>query len=426
MTFSPDAESPIHGLLKPQKSESRRRRYFLWTGLALLFLSATAGWLLLGPRSRSSVEYKTLKTRKGNLTVTVTATGELKPVKQVDVGIEVSGTIKSVDVDYNDRVVSGQVLATLDTAKLKAQVLQSEAALASSEAALLQARAGVFEADANLGRFRHARELSKGEAPSLYEMDAAEAALKRAQAQEASAKAQIAQSRAALDAFRSDLDKGVIRAPISGIILTRSVEPGQTVAASLQTPVLFTLAEDLAVMELHVGVDEADVGDVREGQRATFTVDAYPDRFFPAKITQVRYASETENNVVTYETLMSVDNKDLLLRPGMTATADITVKEVAGALLLPNAALRFTPPAAEKKAMPSRGIVGSLFPRPSRQNEEPPAPKGNANQVWIVEKGVLKPIQVTIGATDGTWTEVVSGEITPGMSLVVDQAKAQK
>jgi HlyD family secretion protein len=425
MTFSSDADGPIHELLKPQKSESRRKRYFLWIGLAVLVLAASVGWMLLDSRSRSSVEYKTMKTRKGSLTVTVTATGELKPVNQVDVGIEVSGTIKSVEVDYNDRVVSGQVLATLDTAKLRAQVLQSEAALTSSEAALLQARAGVFEADANLMRFRHARELSKGKAPSLYEMDSAEAALKRALAQEASAKAQIAQSRAALDAYRSDLDKGVIRAPISGIILTRSVEPGQTVAASLQTPVLFTLAEDLTVMELHVGVDEADVGDVREGQMATFTVDAYPDRSFPAKITQVRYASKTENNVVTYETLMSVDNKDLLLRPGMTATADIMVKEVADALLLPNAALRFAPPAAEKKIAPSRGIVGSLFPRPPHANEEPPAPKGNANRVWITEKGILKPIHVTIGATDGTWTEVISGEITPGMNLVVDQAAAQ-
>jgi HlyD family secretion protein len=425
MTLSSDADDPIHELLKPEKTPSRGRRVFLWIGLVVLVLSAIAGWQLLSLRSRSSIEYKTMETRQGNLTVTVTATGELQPVNQVDVGIEVSGTIKNVDVDYNDRVVSGEVLATLDTSKLKAQVLQSEAALKSSEAALLQARATVFEADANLKRFKYARELSKGKAPSLYELDSAEAALKRALAQEASAQAQIAQSRAVLDAFRSDLDKGVIRAPISGIILKRSVEPGQTVAASLQTPVLFTLAEDLTLMELHVDVDEADVGEVTEGQKASFTVDAYPDRSFPAKITQVRYASKTENGVVTYETLLSVDNKDLLLRPGMTATADITVKEVANALLLPNAALRFTAPTAEKKTTPSRGIVGSLLPRPPRMTDEPPAPKGNGNRVWIQEKGVLKAIPVTIGATDGTWTQVISGKIAPGMNLVVDQAAAQ-
>jgi HlyD family secretion protein len=426
MTFSLDSDDSVHELLKPEKSTDRKKRILMWIGVFVFVLSVIAGWRLLAVRGRSSIQYKTMETRQGNLNVTVTATGELKPVNQVDVGIEVSGTIKNVDVDYNDRVVSGQVLATLDTTKLEAQVLQSEAALKSSEASLLQARATVFEADATLKRFKNARELSKGKLPSLYEMDVAEATLKRALAQEASAQAQIVQSRAVLEAHRSDLDKGVIRAPISGIVLKRSVEPGQTVAASLQTPVLFTLAEDLTVMELHVGVDEADIGNVREGQNAIFTVDAYPDRSFPAKITQVRYASETENGVVTYETLLSVDNKGMLLRPGMTATADIRVMEITNATLAPNAAFRFTPPSTEKKPAQSGGLVGSLFVRPPRSGMQPPAPKGKSIQVWFLEKDILKPIPVTTGATDGTWTQILSGKITPGMNLVVDQAAVEK
>jgi HlyD family secretion protein len=425
MSVTSDPGSSIQELLQPEKTTGKRRRFLLWTVIPVLVLGAGIGWKVLSLRSGSSIQYKTMETRKGDLTVTVSATGQLEPVNQVDVGIEVSGTIKTVVVDNNDRVVSGQVLATLDTTKLEAEVLQSEASLKSSEAALLQAQAVVFETKANLARYQRAWELSNGKSPSLYEMDAAQAALQKALAQEASAKAQIDQSRAALEAFRSDLSKGIIRAPISGIILSRGVEPGQTVAASLQTPVLFTLAEDLTAMELSVGVDEADVGSVKEGQRAVFTVDAYPEREFPAIITKVRYASEMENNVVTYETLMSVDNKDLLLRPGMTATADITVKEVTDVLLAPNAALRFVPPETEKK-LPSRGIVGSLFPRPQFRGEEPPMPKGNSKRVWVLDKDTPEAIPVTTGPTDGTWTQIISGDISPGTSLLVDQTAAGK
>jgi HlyD family secretion protein len=255
-------------------------------------------------------------------------------------------------------------------------------------------------------------------------MDAAMAALQRAQADEASAKAQVSEAQATLEANESDLAKAVIYSPINGIVLKRSVEPGQTVAASFQTPVLFTLAEDLTKMELHVDVDEADVGQVKEGQEAAFTVDAYPDRAFPARITQVRYGSQEVEGVITYETVLNVDNSDLSLRPGMTATADITVQKVENAILVPNAALRFSPPVKEKEAPSNSGsVLSKLLPHPprspSKQREVVIANK-RQQRVWRLQDGKLAAVDVTTGATDGIMTEVTGGDVKPGMALVVD------
>ena len=205
--------------------------------------------------------------------------------------------------------------------------------------------------------------MSNGKVPSQSELDAAEAAFESAKADAASAAAAVSQAQATLQANETDLYKSVIRSPINGVVLTRNIEPGQTVAASLQAPVLFTLAEDLAQMELHVNVDEADVGKVREGQKAVFNVSAYPNRNFEARITQARFASTTTSGVVTYETVLKVNNSDLSLRPGMTATADITVKKVDDAILVPSSALRFTPP-VQQKANSATGLVGALLPHP--------------------------------------------------------------
>ena len=346
-------------------------------------------------------------------------------------GTEVSGTIETVAVNYNDQVKAGQVLARLDTDKLESQVLKSQAALESAQANLLEAQAGVVEMRNELKRLKHVQELSGGKVPSRHDLDAAEAALNRAQAEEAGAKAQIAEAKATLRVDQTNLSKAVIRSPINGIVLERKVEPGQTVAASLQTPVLFILAEDLAQMELHVGVDEADVGQVKEGQDASFTVDAYPDRIFPARITEVRYAPQTEEGVVTYETLLSADNSDLSLRPGMTATADIIVKKVENAIIVPNAALRFTPPEQEKQdSKQSRGLVGTLLPRrPMRSSskKQPDTPTHSSKKhVWMLRDGVPVVIPVTVGTTDGSMTEVVAGDIKPGMSLLVDIVRSGK
>jgi len=402
-------------------------RYVLATLVVLGLITAVVTFLKSG--NGTAIQFKTAEAKRGDLTVIVTATGTLEPVNQVDVGSEVSGTIKTVEVDYNDRVKVGQVLARLDTDKLQAQVLQSQATLESTQAKLIEAEATVLEARNNLERFKRVREMSGGKVPSQREYDGAEATLKRALASEATLKAQISEAKARLSIDQTNLAKAVIRSPVNGVVLKRSVEPGQTVAATLQAPVLFTLAEDLTQMELQVDVDEADVGQVREGQQATFTVDAYPDRPFPARITQVRYGSQTVGGVVTYKTVLKVDNSSLSLRPGMTATAAITVKKVEEAVLVPNTALRFTPLAQEPSPSTSGGgLLSKILPRPPRSapsfREE--ARTGTKQQrVWTVRNGQLEAIPITTGATDGVMTEVTGGEIEPGVALVVDLVSAK-
>ncbi len=252
----------------------RRRRRYLWGALAVIVVAGLGTWA--APVRPDRKQVTTEEARRGNLVVTVTATGNLEPTNQVEVGVEVSGTIASVEVDYNDRVKRDQVLARLDPTKFKTQVLRSRAARQSAKARILQAQATVDERRAQLGRLTRLREVSKGTDPSQLDIDAADAALKRALADRASAKADVAEANANLESSEIDLAKTVIHSPVDGIVLVRAVEPGQTVAASLQTPVLFVLAEDLTKMELHVSVDEADVGRVRPGQKATFMVDAYP------------------------------------------------------------------------------------------------------------------------------------------------------
>jgi len=429
MKSKKNQESDITQTLGINQGSGPGKRLKRWLLVAaLIFVSVTAMIIWRQAGKANSIRYKTQEVQCGNLTVTVTATGTLEPTNQVEVGSEVSGIIETVEVDYNDRVKVGQVLARLDTSKLKPKVLESKAALESAQAMVLEAQATVRERRDELARLKYVRELSDGKVPSQHDMDAAEAALQRAQADEASAKAQVSEAQATLEANESDLAKAVIYSPINGIVLRRSVDPGQTVAASFQTPVLFTLAEDLTQMELHVDVDEADVGQVKEGQEATFTVDAYPDRTFPAQIIQVRYGSQEVEGVITYETVLNVDNSDLSLRPGMTVTSDITVHKVENAILIPNAALRFSPPVKEKEA-PSAGgsVISRLFPHPrrfrSKRREKVTADK-RQQRVWTMQDGQLVAIAVTTGATDGIMTEVTSGDIEPGMALVVDMLKA--
>jgi HlyD family secretion protein len=408
-------------------SSGRGRGIRRWLVVLLLMAAVAAAVLMLKmSHSADDFKYTTQEVRSGDLLVTVTATGNLEPTNKVDVGSELSGIIRSVEADFNDRVKVNQVLARLDTSRLEAQVLQSRASLESAKARVLQAQATVREAGSNLARLRKVRELSGNRTPSQYEIDAAEAAQERALADEASAHANVSQAKAALEVNETDLSKAVIHSPINGIVLTRSVEPGQTVAASLQAPVLFTLAEDLARMELHVDVDEADVAQVREGQEAAFTVDAYPDRVFKAMITQVRFGSETRDGVVTYKAVLKVDNADLSLRPGMTATADITVKKVKNALLVPNAALRFTPPEGKKSAA-NAGLFRILLPRPPRGEAHKGSKQGinsREQNVWTMRDGALVTVPVSTGVTDGTMTEVSGGRVRPGMALVIDAAGA--
>ena len=413
-----------------KKSDSKKRRKKL-LGWIIILLLLTAAGITWGLRDTpSTLSYKTQAAYRGDITIKVTATGNLQPTNQVVMGSELSGTVKSVEVDYNDQVKVGQVLTRLDTSKFSAQVLQSQASLDSAHSRVLQAQATIKETAAALDRLHEVSKLSNNKAVSKSDLDSAQAALDRAHADYAGALASVSLAEATLQLNRTDLAKTEIRSPINGIVLTRSVEPGQTVAASLQAPVLFSLAENLAQMELHVDVDEADVGKVQAGQSATFTVDAYPDRSYPAEITQIRYGAKTTNGVVTYETILKVDNSDLSLRPGMTATADITVTKVVDALLVPNAALRFAPKGTEVASGTKGGsVLSKLMPRPSRRSDKRKENTGGskkAQRVWILTGDTPVAVPVKIGLTDGFSTQIIDGDLQSGIELVTDTESITK
>lgn len=366
------------------------------------------------------IQFKTEPAKLGNITVLVTATGTLEPTNEVEVGSEVSGKIKSIEVDYNSKVKAGQVLARLDTSTLEAKVAQSKADLESAKANVMQAQATLKETTSKIEQYKKARELSGNKVPSQLEYDSAEAALERAKADCASAEAAVSKAQATLSSNEADLAKAIICSPIDGIVLTRKVETGQTVAASFETPVLFTLAEDLTKMELHVNVDEADIGQIKEGQAATFTVDAYPNRTFDAKITQVHYGSSTTDGVVTYETILKVDNNDMMLRPGMTATADIIVSNVEDVIVIPNAALRFVMPETTKKENGS--ILSSLLPQPPRnetKQKKTEVVSGSTRQIYVLREGRAVPVTITTGVTNDIVTEVLSGDVSEDTPVIV-------
>jgi HlyD family secretion protein len=428
--FSSENSEVAATLARASSPRHRHRLRRLLVTIVLLAGGLAACLLWQRGTPTASPQYQTQPVRRGDLKVIVTATGNLAPVNQVEVGSELSGIVRSVEVDYNDHVRVGQVLARLDTSKLEAQVLQARANLEVARAKVLQTRATVQETSQNLERLQSVLKMSQGKAVSEHDVEAAQAALDRAKADQTSAEATVSQAEAVIKGIETDLGKSVIHSPINGVVLSRSVDPGQTVAASLQAPVLFSLAEDLTKMELHVDVDEADVGQVKEGQAAVFTVDAYPGRSFPASISQVRYASKTVDGVVTYETLLAVDNSDLSLRPGMTATANITVKEVHAALLVPNAALRFVPPTINGGTRQQSGgsILSRLFPRPRRGSEEQKRSTSTdlkSQRVWMLRAEKLVPVPVTIDSTDGAFTAITSNNLEVGQELVVDMVTAK-
>lgn len=407
-------------------SERAARRFgrgsrWLAAALVLAALAVAAYSLWRSGGEPSAPRYATEEARRGNLVVTVSATGKLQPTNQVDVGSELSGTLQEVFVDDNDRVTKGQVLARLDVSRLQDQIEKSRAALTAAQAQLRQMQATEAEARANLGRLKQVAQLSGGKVPSKAEMETAEAAMARAVANVANARASIAQAAATLKSDETNLTKASIRSPINGVVLARKVDPGQTVAASLQAPVLFTIAEDLSKMTLEVDVDEADVGRVREGQSATFTVDAYPDRRYPSNVTRVGYGSQTKENVVSYLTVLSVDNADLSLRPGMTGTAEIVATRRDNVLLVPNAALRFSPAAQSTPQKSSGGFLSRMMPRPPRQTaQRPPPTRGESQRVWALREGEPVAVAVNVGPTDGRMTEVTGGEVREGMQVITE------
>ena len=402
-------------------ANKRGRARRLWTIAIGVTVVLGAFLFYLGSSGTAPVQYVSEDAVTGDLTVTISASGTLQPTRSVDVGSELSGTLAEVLVNENDRVSVGQILARLDTSKLQDTVTKSQAAVTAAEADVAQMEATVAESRANLNRQRQVAELSGGKVPSKTELETAEATYQRAVANVASARAAVTQARATLKSDTTNIGKAVIRSSINGVVLTRKVEPGQTVAASMTTPVLFTIAEDLTKMELQVKVDEADVGSVKLGQQATFTVSAWSKRDFPAAILRVGIGSTITDNVVTYKTVLGVTNDDLALRPGMTASARIITDKREGALLVPNAALRFTPPSTSGAAQKT-SLVSRLMPRPP-QSERRKSVGGNktgAQQVWVLRDGQPVAVPVTAGVTNGRQTEITGGELKAGMKVITD------
>jgi HlyD family secretion protein len=424
------AETDLATLLAEPAARAWYRRPALW-GLVLLGILAAGAlwWWQVRRAANVAPSYTTQIVARGNLTLTVTANGTVQPTRSINIGSELSGTVLKVNVDVNDQVKKGQVMVVLDTAKLQDQILRSRAALAAAVAKVAQTEATIQEATAALGRLEAVAVLSGGKVPSKAELDSGHATLARALADAASARAGVKDAEAALSTDQINLSKASIIAPSDGVVLTRTVDPGNAVAASLQAVTLFTLADDLTKLRLWVYVDEADVGAVATGQEATFTVSAYPTRKFPARVTRVGFGSTITDNVVTYLTYLDVDNADRSLRPGMTATATITATQRTNVLLVPNTALRFTPAcaAAGAPAAPG-GIAATLVPRMPRSNTRKPAAAGAstaaARQVWVLRDGAAAAVAVTPGISDGRMTEIIGGELQAGMQVITDQKSA--
>jgi HlyD family secretion protein len=330
---------------------ARKRRAWLPILIVIVLLASAYAWYRHSQATDDYSGYRTEAVSRGELSVVISATGALSATSTVDIGTQVSGTVASVDVDFNDRVSKGQVIARIDPASVQARVNQASAVVASARAAQAQAQAALRNAEADYAR---KRDLLKRQLIARSDADLALAARDQARAQVASAGAGIQQQQAALASAQADLRNSVIRSPVDGVVLNRTVNPGQTVAASLQTPVLFQIAEDLQQMQIVLAVDEADIGQIRPGQAVSFSVDAFPERSYRGRIKEVRLSASNTNNVITYPVVVQVDNSDLSLFPGMTANAEIEVDQRADVLRVANAALRYKPAKTNPSANPNQ------------------------------------------------------------------------
>jgi HlyD family secretion protein len=382
--------------------------------LFVLAAGLLAGGLYALQRKQAAADpdkrYKTEALAKGSVTQSVSANGTLNPVTLVNVGTQVSGTVKKLHVDFNDLVAKGQILAELDDAIYSAQVRQSDASMASARAALQLARA-------NETRMQ---ELFRQEYVSRQELDQA------VQAREAAA-AQLRLVSAQNDRDRANLGYSVIRSPVSGVVVDRQIDVGQTVAASFQTPTLFKIAQDLTQMQIYTTFAEADIGAIRVGQPVRFNVDAFPNRSFQGKVKQVRLNPTTQQNVVTYNVVVAVENPEKLLMPGMTAYVNIAVAQRKDVLLVPNTALRFKPDSAMSGEKPT-GTAGPPSPMAGPAGMNAGRPGGEARKrdsasgtVYVIEDGQLKPVKVSVGITDSRFTEVVGGELAEGRKVVTGE-----
>jgi HlyD family secretion protein len=434
---SPDSSEDLATIVA--SGASRPVRKWILSTLAVVLIGAGAWYFFENNKDdEEKADYQTLESKIGRISLIVTAAGNLAPTNQIIVGSELSGTAKEVLVDTNDPVKMGQPLAKLDTAKLDQQTQRSRASLLAAKARVSQAEATVAESKASLARQEELHDLSSGKTPSRATLETSRATLARAQADLQSAQAAVTGAEAEVRAFETDLDRSIIRSPVDGIVLARSIDVGQTVAASFTAPTLFTIAEDLKKMELLVNVSEADIGRIETGQTADFSVDAWPSRKYTAKVKKVAFgavgtgttakegASSSASSLVTYSTELEVTNEDLTLRPGMTATVDIAIVDKPDILVVPNAALRFDPVTAAASTKPTdtkKTLVQSLTPGGGRRWRGTPPPKAGSSdatpKVWTLKDGEPSEIQVTTGITDGRFTEITSGELVPGTPLII-------
>ncbi len=409
-------------------NQGQRSRKWVRLSVGMLLVTALGGgfwWWQQRAAEPPRVTYQTAPITVGALSETVTAVGTLNPVDAVELGAEVTGRLVKVNVDVNDIVEVGQVLAEIDPEQLQTRVLEASASLNNAIASQHSAEASLSEAELKAERMQalFGRGLT-----SSQELETAQATASRAKASVAAAKAQVTVARTGVTAAKTALSRALIIAPIAGVVLARNVEPGQTLTAGFQTPVLFTLGRALTELELKVEMDEADIGKVQEGQSATFTVDAYPNQTFAAELFKLHSLPTkiegVTSNVVTYSAVLAVKNPERLLRPGMTATATITTRTLSDVFLVPNVALRFEPPRPSGGS--GRGflpIPGMRGPRPSASPTEPAAPKGS-ERIWIETNGKPKPVLVEVLGSDGTQTAVKavgeSGDLSVGSKVLTD------
>ena len=406
---------------------ARRRKIWKVAAPVLLVVLAAGGWGIwrMVRAGNQAPTYVTESLHRGTIQLGIIATGNLVPITEVTVGSELSGTTLEVYVDINDRVVTGQPLAKLDTSKLAQLTEASRAAVRSAEAKVVQAEATVVESDAELAR---QRALYGIQVSSTADLETAVALSTRSRADVKSALALVGEAQAQVRIHEYDLSKAVIQSPIDGIVLTRSLEPGQTVAASFTAPQLFLIAEKLERLKLEVSIAEADIGRVAKGQKSSFTVDAWPERSYQARVSRVAFGSVVKDNVVTYLAELEVDNDDLSLRPGMTATTDIRVAERTNVFLVPAAALRFDAESTNSVASrPKKSFVQSLIPMPTRNSsrpvpeeagEEVPAPGA---RIWVLREGRAEAVPVTSGLSDGRHTEISGEGLSAGLLVILRQ-----
>lgn len=442
----PDSEmagqSPteLHGMLTTSRHRTRWRNIGLAViGVVIvtfLILWAT-GIIAFKSASEQQPRYLKAPVTRGDMETSISATGNLEALNTVEVGSEVSGRIRALHVDFNDPVTQGQLLAEVDPEQLQASLEQASAQVVAANAGVDEAQASLTEAQRDAAR---SKELADKGLLSRKELDSAVAKAARARASLVSARASARTAQASFDAAKTRLDKTSIRSPIRGTVLSRLVEVGQTINAGMQTPVLFTIAEDLKSMRLSTRVDEADIASVAVDQTASFTVDAYPDRTFASRVVAVRNVAQTEQNVVSYEVLLSVENPDLLLKPGMTATVEIVTMSQKDALLVPNKALRFQPPGATTSFRgaprpPGMPFIGGQG-RGVDQKDPAAASKASVGKiearqgiVWILDQDTPTAIKVSKVATNGDHTAVTSPQLREGMEVLTelaDQGTAKK